>query len=416
LRGTPEGDAVAEALHHYRAVSNLTKPYGGDARGPMAKLWNLGVKVTPIPKLIADAMTIKPGDANASRIRGADKAIDQLPRFQKLASNVGPSPVGPALDTFQQRVADSFTAKPAPTGPKLNPLDQALSDQIDAGIPGSHNATNAYARILGVKPQDVLRALGTIEVPEAFKFEAHKLTNGYNVARNAQQVLIPRLRKALTDDGTITARAGEEATAQAAPASAASGPSAAQAAPAASTAGQWRDIQRPTAHAEGKARYQEAFDDQRTKLSSNPLFKEISAAAADGLEHIKHGEKTTESAMRYFDDQLGPHLRNLGFFPDDIAEFRHEVSIASLFSAMPNMQPLPLSSTTYRPAQAGPTAGEQDAAQVAAGPGEATSRNGPRAPEGEPNKPKDAGGVATVGDGYGTTAQAVRPGPKTKAR
>lgn len=70
---------------------------------------------------------------------------------------------------------------------------------------------------------------------------------------------------------------------------------------------------------------------------------------------------------------------------------------------------------TYVPAApARPTEGEQDAAQVASGPGEAAAEASERPTEGLPEQAQYTGGVADSGDSRRASAQASPPAQRSK--
>lgn len=105
-------------------------------------------------------------------------------------------------------------------------------------------------------------------------------------------------------------------------------PATAEPAPeAAPGSGDYRRVIRKDLHAAGKARNQSAFDGEWDKLfrQDSPHSTEITQAAHDGIQHIRDAEKTTESALRYFDEELGPKLRKDDFHPQEIEDLRKDV-------------------------------------------------------------------------------------------
>jgi hypothetical protein len=267
------------------------------------------------------------------RPASVQKALD---KYTKAASG--------STERLAQFDTDLNTPPPEPKAPK--PAKESAHDKyvranIEGGVQGNYNS---YADTLGVKREDVLRALKTIKTDDIAPFEIDKLVHGYKLSPAGRAGLIPRLQKVLTEDGTVAARAKEAEAPAKAPKTVAKAPEKAPPTatadsdspaptppPAEDTGGNYRDIRRPKQHAEGKARLQAAFDKARGELSApdSPHSQEIVAAAKDGLDHIKEGEKTTESAMRYFDNQLGPKLRSKGFLPEEIEDLRKDVENAA---------------------------------------------------------------------------------------
>lgn len=68
----------------------------------------------------------------------------------------------------------------------------------------------------------------------------------------------------------------------------------------------------------------------------------------------------------------------------------------------------------YRPAQAGPTVGEQDAAPVATGPGSPAAPTTSGAAERVAEQAQNPGGLADASDGNGAAAQAAAKAEKPK--
>lgn len=300
-------------------------------------------------------------DAKAARYGMSDKEFANYTARSNSAkiSLFGNEPaprkaaVQKALTKYQSAIDDSSskldqfdpdTPKPeTPTkAPKRSAYDLAAEQNIAQGIHGNHNA---YADALGVKRSDVLAAVRQIKTDDISPFALRKLEFGYKLSPAERTQLIPRLQQKLTENGVIEFRAKEAASPEpvrktsqtsdkpksAAPVEAA--PQATnfdQTAPAAEaqpSTGDYRPVKRREPWQAAKARNQADFDAERSKLSheDSPHSREIVDAASDGLDHIRDKEKTVESALRYFDEDLGPHLRKEGFLPEEIDDFKRDV-------------------------------------------------------------------------------------------
>jgi hypothetical protein len=244
--------------------------------------------------------------------------------------------------TLNGKPVKAPTAAKAPKPNAKVALEKTISEQIDAGQKGSGNALNAAARILEVKPEDVSRVMGGLKLPEEFAFEGKKLFHGYNVDRSAMsQVILPRLRQALTEDGTIAARAKEAAAPKPAPAKTAAKASEKPqqisdkppieeptSPPADDRELNWKGVRRPGAHAKGTARNKANFDRVVNDHAANHDGAMLSDAAT-GIEYMKETAPTTAEAMSYFDEILGPKLRRKGYEPEAIDHLRETLHEAS---------------------------------------------------------------------------------------
>lgn len=138
LRGNTVGDATADALMHYQTTKELTKPFGGSKPfGPLQALADAAISVgaahytgSPYglaagPVLTRSARYLSgklfgPQDVNASRIRGADKAIANVPLFNQMEGRIAPPGTQFNLDNLTDlataakgRVAQSQAAQEA---------------------------------------------------------------------------------------------------------------------------------------------------------------------------------------------------------------------------------------------------------------------------------------------------------------
>lgn len=208
------------------------------------------------------------------------------------------------------RIESELTKVPKPR--KRSPEDIAIEHNIAQGHRGSGGSTAYIADVIGVEPEDVLKALHKIEVPEGLEFEVEKLRHGYAAKRPATNALMPRLKAVLEKDGVVGSRKANSRPQTTPDVSNLEAPLA---------EGDYRPIVRKDRYDVGTERSQKAQRSTRDVMQEE-LSQEIVSSSRDDVEHIIANERTAEGALRHFDESVAPRLKKENFSPSEVEELR----------------------------------------------------------------------------------------------
>jgi hypothetical protein len=315
---------------------------------------------TQAAKDVADA---KAARSNMTPAQHAAYQVREASAAQALQSDPVPGPqpknIASSLKKVQAATSggvqklsqfDDALAAPAPVKPvKISAEDLAIKNNMAQGLQGYHRAyADSISSHLGVDvtPQDVLSALKKTDLSDVDPFQVEKFQMQHKVSQAAKAAILPRVEAVLKADKSVMERPADAApAAKPAPVKAAAAvvsdtanpaaPKAQAKAPAASSASEaapdemnYKSIRRPVPHAQGRATNEANFDrviNDHAMRHDGPIMSE----AASGIDYIRNTAKTTEDAMGYFDDILGPKLHNKGFDPAEIDNLRETLKEAS---------------------------------------------------------------------------------------
>lgn len=138
IRGTPEGDRVADGIEAVQTLRGMTPPYGGPSKmGPIGTAAEIALNVG-MPWLTSNPLTAvagtlarkvmraNPGDVNMSRLDAARKIVKNKKVYEKLRDKVGPAPIESSAPAFDQ-LYNETVSKPAPED--LNAADNAAIER-----------------------------------------------------------------------------------------------------------------------------------------------------------------------------------------------------------------------------------------------------------------------------------------------
>jgi hypothetical protein len=311
---------------------------------------------TQAAKDVADA---KAARSNMTPAQHAVYQVREASAAQALQSDPVPGPqpknIASSLKKVQaatsggvQKLAqfDDALATPVPVKPvKISPEDLAIKNNMAQGLQGYHRAyADSISSHLGVDvtPDDVLSALKKTDLSDVDPFQVQKFEMQHKVSPAAKAAILPRVEAVLKADKSVMERTAAPAAAPA-PAKAAApkakpaaypsaepAPAAApEPAPEADNTGNYRPVNRRPEFEAGKSAHKAEFDRARAKLSSDssPHPREIVQAANEGLDTIRNTRvgRSVESAMGYFDENMGPQLRKEGFLPEEIDDLKRDV-------------------------------------------------------------------------------------------
>lgn len=164
LRGTPQGDAVADALMRVERLRALTPEIQSSARGPIKKAFEIASGVGgayaggPMGAGgaygVARYLTSRLAGGEASRANAADMLLNRADFYQALSRQAGPSPTRNARPIFQGVYEDAMNAATAQR--RLAEVNQRVTDQFSEAFPLSRaaNTSRADRAILADDPLD----------------------------------------------------------------------------------------------------------------------------------------------------------------------------------------------------------------------------------------------------------------------
>lgn len=131
LRGTVEGDAVADAIVKVQRLRALTPELKTKA-GWLSKTANVADFIPGIPGIAGRSMRAiarASGDGEAARVNAADKLIARKKAYAKLAEMVGPSGARESRDALWQKVAQLADQKDAEEAMQALTREQSSFDR-----------------------------------------------------------------------------------------------------------------------------------------------------------------------------------------------------------------------------------------------------------------------------------------------
>jgi hypothetical protein len=251
-----------------------------------------------------------------------------------------------AAKEFDKNFPELKPTKPkAPAPPKPpSPLDEAIEANIKNGVEGSSGTHAAFASRVGVPVEDMVRGLDKIAKNfPGLSDEIERIKLNYPTkTRGLAAVLVPAMKKALTDDGTVGKLAAQakqsadlasarmkmaEGAAPAAPAAPTQGP--APRGPAPQAAPQQRDMKpigRPEQWEAAKdMRIKQAEDSIQSFYEDRDIPDEVFQTIGNAPKDIMTNFKTVEEARDYIDNSVIPDLEIEGISGDVISRVRERL-------------------------------------------------------------------------------------------
>lgn len=213
LRGTPQGNALADGITKWQRIIYLTDrtPRSGAhpwaTRTANAVEWlpaNAGIPARAVQKLRAYGHGR--ADDETTRVLAASKLVKRKDAYSKIAAMTGPSGARESKATLEQMAQEALDAKDAAKAAGIQrekPEDVIIQRMMESGAEGEYKAMQSYERSLGLDRDQSRAVLNSIkdENPE-LAGEIDRLLAGFNTSNGRLgPVLRPLMRAKMKEMG-----------------------------------------------------------------------------------------------------------------------------------------------------------------------------------------------------------------------
>lgn len=208
LRGTPAGDAVADAVIKVQRLRQLTPEMKGKS-GLLGKTAAVS-DLLPIPGVIGRGLRMAAraaGDGEAARVNAAEKLLAREEAYKKLGLIAGPSGQKESQANFWNAVSQTADAKAAqkavPKARRNSPAEAAIDRMVEKGVQGDSRSLQHYMDALGTSREDTIKLLDAITPDNpGLEGDIARLKLSHTTSNNRLgPVLRPQLRAAMDKMG-----------------------------------------------------------------------------------------------------------------------------------------------------------------------------------------------------------------------